>query len=512
MTEYVWTDNPMVSGVSECNTDTVNDNLMHLKYKKADKEYVNKKIVDNIPVGTVIQSCVKPNVDVYYECNGEKIDIEDSTEIPFVPEKLKLYPLYGSSHRGEYNDYAYLYTDDINICYYDNADINHLYYFDRLNNKFRHIQENISMVKGYITSESGFFDGYYEVNTYKNSIKEKTVDMWDRKIDVKYVRNKIGFPACYEENDYTTYDKTLPGIYDRQIYSAAETDMTIAKNGYLTNVIDGKAINIGSFNNSNETWESYAITDKGLLGFTLDIDWITPSEFKAGNIFHGYRSLSLDVDENGQLKISLAGYKTSKPAFAWRHSNIATGIQLWENAKYKICIHQVGQNDFIGNTDAIHGYIVIACPYNGDGETLNYNSQQSYWIKSSYVPYNYYSNVGMNTIYHANASAFAGGFVDLYNMKISTNAENTTMSTKFSYKEMHKIEVNVQTDETGSNITNVTGLLKPTKINKLAWNPLYPSVYVVIPSPFQKISVKAGFYAPLIPPVNGMNSYIKIGE
>ena len=29
---YNWTDDPMVSGVADCNTDVVNDCLMHLKY------------------------------------------------------------------------------------------------------------------------------------------------------------------------------------------------------------------------------------------------------------------------------------------------------------------------------------------------------------------------------------------------------------------------------------------------------------------------------------------------
>ena len=29
---YAWTDNPTVSGVSQCDTDVLNDCLMHLKY------------------------------------------------------------------------------------------------------------------------------------------------------------------------------------------------------------------------------------------------------------------------------------------------------------------------------------------------------------------------------------------------------------------------------------------------------------------------------------------------
>lgn len=33
-TEYQWTDNPTVNGVSDCNTDVLNDCLMHLKYTK----------------------------------------------------------------------------------------------------------------------------------------------------------------------------------------------------------------------------------------------------------------------------------------------------------------------------------------------------------------------------------------------------------------------------------------------------------------------------------------------
>jgi len=34
--QYQWTDNPTVSGVSQCNTDVLNDCLMHLKYDKKD--------------------------------------------------------------------------------------------------------------------------------------------------------------------------------------------------------------------------------------------------------------------------------------------------------------------------------------------------------------------------------------------------------------------------------------------------------------------------------------------
>lgn len=33
MNNFIWNDNPMLSGVSPCNTDIVNDNLMHLKYE-----------------------------------------------------------------------------------------------------------------------------------------------------------------------------------------------------------------------------------------------------------------------------------------------------------------------------------------------------------------------------------------------------------------------------------------------------------------------------------------------
>ena len=32
--EYIWTDNPTVNGVAECDTDVLNDCLMHLKYTK----------------------------------------------------------------------------------------------------------------------------------------------------------------------------------------------------------------------------------------------------------------------------------------------------------------------------------------------------------------------------------------------------------------------------------------------------------------------------------------------
>ena len=60
---YTWTDNPTVSGVSPCNTDVLNDCLMHLKYNSQngdgfrlfDIKITDRKLIGEEAVGWVIQ-------------------------------------------------------------------------------------------------------------------------------------------------------------------------------------------------------------------------------------------------------------------------------------------------------------------------------------------------------------------------------------------------------------------------------------------------------------------------
>ena len=60
---YTWTDNPTVSGVSPCNTDVLNECLMHLKYNQPtgdgfrlfDIKITDRKLIGEEAVGWVIQ-------------------------------------------------------------------------------------------------------------------------------------------------------------------------------------------------------------------------------------------------------------------------------------------------------------------------------------------------------------------------------------------------------------------------------------------------------------------------
>ena len=60
---YTWTDNPTVSGVSPCNTDVLNDCLMHLKYNSQngdgfrlfDIKITDRKLIGEEAIGWVIQ-------------------------------------------------------------------------------------------------------------------------------------------------------------------------------------------------------------------------------------------------------------------------------------------------------------------------------------------------------------------------------------------------------------------------------------------------------------------------
>lgn len=77
VTEYTWTDNPTVSGISPCDTDILNDNLMHLKYN-------NKSL--NTPQYTINsgnQDILTINADTLtFNVNNEKpltITFKDST-------------------------------------------------------------------------------------------------------------------------------------------------------------------------------------------------------------------------------------------------------------------------------------------------------------------------------------------------------------------------------------------------------------------------------------------------
>lgn len=48
--EYIWTDNPTVSGIATCDTDVLNDCLMHLKYNGSSSRNIGEIVTSTIPL------------------------------------------------------------------------------------------------------------------------------------------------------------------------------------------------------------------------------------------------------------------------------------------------------------------------------------------------------------------------------------------------------------------------------------------------------------------------------
>lgn len=427
--------------ISELENDSsyVNETALEKEILKLNKELQYKvsfnTLYDRTPEGLIIQSCSPYMNDSteYIECNGEKLKYGGNID----NLEITLYPLIHITDNGQ--DYlTELYTSNKLVCSNDIADIDDIYYYDRKTGKYRHLEEEFSMSKGIVTSLSGFFDGEHKVDL-ENPVEVTVTDMWHREFDVPYKKVKDVLPDCYHDGELIT-DNQLPNMTGYNCYSAAETDRTISCNGYLTNIIDGKHNSSGTYNSETSSWASLDLTDKTSQDFWMEFDWITPSTFKAGNLFHGYRSLVLNVSATGGLTFYLAGYKSSN-SLKWRISARNTGIVFEPNTKYKIAVKSwrtlksetntnltTNPNPTI-DTYSIKGYTITVAPYLKDYNNryvLDYENQQTDCVLTAYAPYNYYSSYGMRTLYHADASVYVGGFIDLRTLKIwMKDCENT---------------------------------------------------------------------------------------
>lgn len=523
-----------------------------------------------IPNGTIIQSCsAYMENSTCIECNGEKLNISGESENP----KITLYPLAHVTGNGN-NYLTELYTSNKYVCVNDVADIDDIYYYDRKTGKYRHIEEEISMSKGVITSVSGFFDGKHEVDL-EHSFEVTLTDMWYREFDVPNKKIKDVLPDCYH-NGESLSDNQLPNMTGYNCYSTAETDRTISCNGYMTNIIDGKANTVGTYDLETNTWSSFDLTDKISQDFWMEFDWITPTTFKAGNLFHGYRSLVLNIGATGSLTLYIAGYKSSN-SLKWRVSGRNTGIVFEPNTKYKIAVKSweslkrdmntnlsTNPNPYI-DTYSIKGYTITVAPYLKDfknKDKLDYSNQQTDCVLTAYAPYNYYSSYGMRTLYHADAAVYAGGFTDLYTMKIWMSGceniypeitdlyDNQTNTNRTMFTPIYTTGTNTMPGvslsqavlwATGHDIVEYTGngvgsvtttwdgsetyfydgdvkkLLNDKEIsfddealNEALTN--HPYSVNRVWTPLSKYSQKTkeieeGFYAPYIPPKNGMKYY-----
>lgn len=229
-----------------------------------------------------------------------------------------------------------------------------------------------------------------------------------------------------------------------KIYSAADTDITVSDNGWFTNAVDGKYLNIGEYNYTTAKWVQTSLIYSGNINSTagstnnkicLEFDFITPPTFVAArDIFYAYRTLIFRVaDVNGNLNMYMAGYNSS--GLKWRYSNKSTGITLDTNTKYHLKFETTG----FSTTSPYYTYTLSITPYNILDSTLLENRTQTHTFSLAYLPYNYYSNSSansMSSIYCADASAWtAGQMLDLRSFKLTWNDHTTyalNNTTKYS--------------------------------------------------------------------------------
>lgn len=229
-----------------------------------------------------------------------------------------------------------------------------------------------------------------------------------------------------------------------RIYSAADTDITVSDNSWLTNAVDGKYLNIGEYNYTTAKWVQTSLIYSGNINSTagstnnkicLEFDFITPPTFVAArDIFYAYRTLIFRVaDVNGNLNMYMAGYNSS--GLKWRYSNKSTGITLDTNTKYHLKFETTG----FSTTSPYYTYTLSITPYNILDSTLLENRTQTHTFSLAYLPYNYYSNSAtnsMSSIYCADASAWTvGQMLDLRSFKLTWNDHTTyalNNTTKYS--------------------------------------------------------------------------------
>lgn len=386
------------------------------------KAEINKiyRIINNLnksTTGNVIQPVSNDISDKYLLCDGSHHTAEELPNLyALTPAPITYYRLCNITRGMSY--WQELWTTDINICKKRNPDLKHLY--RRIGNDFDFvpIQEKIEMSYGEITSESTFYDGTYEVPNGSGSIKQyKHTNYGHTAIELGFMENK----DLIDTNCISKFTEDTNGIYTddiKNLFSANDlTDRVMADNLYMTSITDGKKISFGYTNTEID------VTNKFMITFDLIFEFVTPPEFVATrDIFFSYRSLIFRIaDVNGNLNMYMAGFKSSN-SLKWRHS-ISTGITLKPNTRYSLHFYK---SDLNGTTPPFT-YTLEISEYTIDDDGSAYlKDYATFEFESNYYPYNYYSNFGMRTIYHADATAWvAGQFIDLSSLYINYTYDTT---------------------------------------------------------------------------------------
>lgn len=103
--KYVWTDNPTVAGISQCNTDVLNDCLMHLKYNNLNDKLTNcilevPQVVNMHTDGNVLT--IKTGTKLYDASNNSLTLNADKTATLTYTNSVPCYVLLAKSTLGIY--------------------------------------------------------------------------------------------------------------------------------------------------------------------------------------------------------------------------------------------------------------------------------------------------------------------------------------------------------------------------------------------------------------------------
>ena len=319
------------------------------------------------------------------------------------------------------------------------------YYFDGYDRlRFCHIGEEITMSEGVITSASGFYDGTYEV------LEEHLItrNYGFKPEELYYLENEHCDIYCLSRCDSACSGSIkLDGL--NNTYSAAETDRKISDSLWLSNITDGKYLQFGTQDEAG-TWTVNYVTNlttdalgvKTMPFMIINFEFVTPPTFVADrDIFYGYRSLIFRItDANGQLSFYMAGYKSSS-SLKWRHGEVLTGIYFKPNTKYRIRFVYSGYSSATVTSANPAECLIIVSEYDDYGYAIV--DEQTYSYTSIYCPYNYYSGVGMSSIYHGDATAWvAGQMFDMYSFYIHYIEDLSIYDYGFELNENNEITLN----------------------------------------------------------------------
>lgn len=203
------------------------------------------------------------------------------------------------------------------------------------------------------------------------------------------INGKLQDNKCDDSDNVYFYTSDI----NEQIYFD-EGSCNIDKYYRLSDLTDGKNITFGSLIDGVKKDSPY--NTKDLIGRQLSITVNTPNEWVANSdLYFSYRAFILRItDVAGSINCYMAGYNSS--GVKWRYSNVSTGIKLENNCRYRIWLcHYTSEN-------------VLLCKNLFTGAIQKYT-----FANAIYSAYNYCNNIGLQTIYHADAAVPSGANYEL---------------------------------------------------------------------------------------------------